>query len=227
MKKEILLRAESLHKKFSNGETLVHVLSGVNLGINEGSSLVITGASGAGKSTLLHVLSTLDRPTEGTVFYRGESLSTKNEDDLSKFRNRTMGFVFQFHNLLPEFTIVENVLFPSIIGNADFKLSRDRAIMLLNEMGLSERLNHKPSELSGGEQQRVAVARALEMSPQIIFADEPTGNLDSKNSRIVLELLLKLTSEQGVALIVVTHNENIKGMFDRSLTLRDGLLVEN
>lgn len=218
---------QGLHKKFHNGEKTLHILKGIDLEIYKGSSLGIAGASGAGKSTLLHIIGTLDKPTEGKIYYKGEELTARNEEALSEFRNKKLGFVFQFHHLLPEFTALENVLFPSLISrNYNDEIFR-RANDLLARMGLGDRINQRASELSGGEQQRVAVARALLLKPEIILADEPTGNLDSVNSEIVLDLLLELTEEYGAGLVVVTHNEELIRKFDRTLHLKDGVLREN
>lgn len=215
---------QGLHKKFSNGERSLHILKGIDLDIYRGISLGIVGASGAGKSTLLHIIGTLDKPTEGSVFYRNENLVEKSEDELSRFRNLKLGFVFQFHHLLPEFTALENVLFPSLIAGSNNYETKRRARELLERMGLHERMEHRTSELSGGEQQRVAVARALLLKPEIILADEPTGNLDSENSEIVLNLMLELTKECGAGLVIVTHNESLIKRFDRCFHLKDGVL---
>jgi len=224
---EIIMSVKGLHKRFHNGEKSIHILKGINLDIYSGLSLGIVGASGAGKSTLLHIIGTLDRPSEGSIFYRGENLTLRREEELSDFRNLKLGFVFQFHHLLLEFTALENVMFPSMIAGQDMGDAEKRARELLKKMGLEERMNHRASELSGGEQQRVAVARALQLKPEIILADEPTGNLDSQNSEIVLKLLLELTRESGAGLVVVTHNFEIIKQFDRCLHLKDGVLIEN
>lgn len=218
---------QGLHKKFSNGKKFLHILKGINLDIYRGISLGIVGASGAGKSTLLHIIGTLDKPTEGNVFYRNENLAGKSEEELSRFRNLKLGFVFQFHHLLPEFTALENVIFPSLIAGFNNNDSKRRASELLERIGLHDRIEHRSSELSGGEQQRVAVARALLLKPEIILADEPTGNLDSQNSEIVLNLLLELTNEYGAGLVIVTHNESLIKKFNRCFHLEDGLLKQN
>ncbi len=215
---------QGLHKKFSNGEKSLHILKGINLDIYRGVSLGIVGASGAGKSTLLHIIGTLDKPTEGSIFYRNENLVEKSEEELSRFRNLKLGFVFQFHHLLPEFTAFENVLFPSLIAGLDNYETKRRARTLLERMGLQDRMEHRTSELSGGEQQRVAVARALLLKPEIILADEPTGNLDSENSEVVLNLMLELTEECGAGLVIVTHNESLIKKFNRCFHLQDGVL---
>ncbi len=224
---EKIMSVQGLHKKFINGEKSLHILKGINLDIYQGMSLGIVGASGAGKSTLLHIMGTLDKPTEGSVFYRSENLTEKSEDELSRFRNLKLGFVFQFHHLLMEFTALENVLFPALIAGLNDENSIKRAQELLRRMGLGDRMEHRASELSGGEQQRVAVARALLLKPEIILADEPTGNLDSVNSDIVLNLLLELTHEYGAGLVIVTHNESLIKKFNRYLHLEDGVLKEN
>jgi lipoprotein-releasing system ATP-binding protein len=224
---EKIMTIKGLHKVFTSGGKSLHILKGINLDIHQGMSLGIVGASGAGKSTLLHIIGTLDKPTDGNVFYRNENLTGKNEEELAKFRNLKLGFVFQFHHLLPEFTAFENVLFPSLIAGLNNDDSNRRAMELLKRMGLYDRMGHRSSELSGGEQQRVAVARALLLKPEIILADEPTGNLDSQNSEIVMELLLELTREYGAGLVIVTHNETLVKKFNKSFRLEDGVLKEN
>lgn len=221
------MSVQGLHKKFFNGKKSLHILKEINLDIYSGMSIGIVGASGAGKSTLLHIIGTLDKPTEGNVFYRNENLTEKNEDDLSRFRNLKLGFIFQFHHLLSEFSALENVMFPSLIAGLNNNESKKRARELLERMGLEDRIEHRSSELSGGEQQRVAVARALLLKPEIILADEPTGNLDSQNSEIVLNLLLELTNEYGAGLVIVTHNEALIKKFDKCFHLEDGVLKEN
>lgn len=224
---EKLISIKGLHKKFYDGEKSLHILKGITCDIYKGVTQVIVGSSGAGKSTLLHILGTLDLPTEGEVLYRGENLFTKSEEELAVFRNKKLGFVFQFHHLLTEFTALENVMFPSLIAGENKRQAELKARGLLARMGLEDRIHHKASELSGGEQQRVAVARALQLNPEIVLADEPTGNLDSKNSELVLELLFDLTRENGTGLVVVTHNESIVSIFDRCFVLKDGVLREN
>jgi lipoprotein-releasing system ATP-binding protein len=217
----MILKAENLHKNYGN----LAVLKGVSMGINEGEMVAIVGASGAGKSTLLHLLSTLDRIDKGEVYFKNKALSKLNKTELNTLRNKTFGFIFQFHHLLPEFTAIENICIPAWIANASKKQSETRAMELLERMGLGNRAEHKPSELSGGEQQRVAIARALMNKPSIIFADEPTGNLDSSNAEEVNKLFLDLKKELNQTFVIVTHNEGLASLADRVIHMRDGNLV--
>jgi lipoprotein-releasing system ATP-binding protein len=217
----MILKAENLHKNYGN----LAVLKGVSMGINEGEMVAIVGASGAGKSTLLHLLSTLDRIDKGEVYFKNKALSKLNKIELNTLRNKTFGFIFQFHHLLPEFTAIENICIPAWIANASKKQSETRAMELLERMGLGNRAEHKPSELSGGEQQRVAIARALMNKPSIIFADEPTGNLDSSNAEEVNKLFLDLKKELNQTFVIVTHNEDLASLADRVIHMRDGNLV--
>ncbi|RIV21423.1 ABC transporter ATP-binding protein [Fibrisoma montanum] len=200
------------------------VLKGINLAIEPGEVVSIVGASGAGKTTLLHILGTLDRPDSGDLTIDGENVSRLNDRQLARFRNERIGFVFQFNNLLPEFSALENVCLPGFIAGKDEKEVRQRAQSLLDTLGLRDRLNHLPSQLSGGEQQRTAVARALINQPAIVFADEPSGNLDSRNAEDLHQLFFRLRSDLGQTFIIVTHNEALAGMADRTLTIRDGLI---
>lgn len=200
-------------------------MKGIDLIVNEKEILSIVGASGAGKSTLLHILGTLDRPDGGKILYKGQDITRLRDRELSLFRNRNIGFVFQFHHLLPEFTALENVCIPAFIAGMGKKEAERKALDLLILLNLEERKEHKPSALSGGEQQRVAVARALINEPGIVFADEPTGNLDSAHSEELHKLFLKLRDELGQTFIVVTHNEMLAGMSDRKLTISDGILA--
>ena len=217
----MILKAENIHKHYGNLE----VLKGVSMGINEGEMVAIVGASGAGKSTLLHLLSTLDTIDKGEVYFKNKALSKLNKYDLNNLRNKTFGFIFQFHHLLPEFTAIENICIPAWIANTSKKQSTTRAMELLERMGLGNRAEHKPSELSGGEQQRVAIARALMNKPSIIFADEPTGNLDSSNAEEVNKLFLELKKELNQTFVIVTHNEGLAKLADRVIHMRDGYLV--
>jgi lipoprotein-releasing system ATP-binding protein len=217
----MILKAENLDKNYGN----LAVLKGVSMGINEGEMVAIVGASGAGKSTLLHLLSTLDRIDKGEVYFKNKALSKLNKTELNTLRNKTFGFIFQFHHLLPEFTAIENICIPAWIANASKKQSETRAMELLERMGLGNRAEHKPSELSGGEQQRVAIARALMNKPSIIFADEPTGNLDSSNAEEVNKLFLDLKKELNQTFVIVTHNEDLASLADRVIHMRDGNLV--
>lgn len=217
----MILKAENIHKHYGNLE----VLKGVSMGINEGEMVAIVGASGAGKSTLLHILSTLDTIDKGEVYFKNKALSKLSKNELNTLRNKTFGFIFQFHHLLPEFTAIENICIPAWIANASKKQSTTRAMELLERMGLGNRAEHKPSELSGGEQQRVAIARALMNKPSIIFADEPTGNLDSSNAEEVNKLFLDLKKELNQTFVIVTHNEGLAKLADRVIHMRDGNLV--
>jgi lipoprotein-releasing system ATP-binding protein len=200
------------------------VLRGASLCVQEGEMLSIVGKSGVGKSTFLHVAGTLDPPSQGRVQYWGKEVFDLPEAELARFRNRNIGFIFQFHHLLPEFNALENVMMPALVGKLPFAEARDRALGLLEQVELIPRLTHRPGELSGGEQQRVAIARALVMRPHIVFADEPTGNLDEKTSEAVHELLLRLNRELGVALVVVTHNLALAGRMKNHYLLTDGAI---
>lgn len=213
-----MLRASNLMKSY--GE--LAVLKGIDLEINKGEVVAIVGASGAGKSTLLHILGTLDTPDKGKVFIQDKDVFSQSSKNLAAFRNKSIGFVFQFHNLLPEFTALENVMIPGLIGHGEEKQVRERATSLLSMLGLDERIDHKPSELSGGEQQRVAVARAMINSPDLILADEPSGNLDSKNAIDLHNLFFKLRKDVGQTFVIVTHNEELARMSDRKIELKDG-----
>ena len=217
-----MLVAENLFKKYSN----LTVLGGVSLKIDKGEVVSVTGASGAGKSTLLHLLGGLDKPDNGQVTINGTSLFAMPEKKQAAFRNRYMGFVFQFHHLLPEFTAVENVAVPLWINGTNKKAALTEAEKMLQIVGLGHRLNNKPSEMSGGEQQRVAIARALINKPDIIMADEPTGNLDSANAAAIHQLFLDLRKQFGQTFVMVTHNEELAEMTDRTLIMRDGHIIE-
>ncbi len=217
-----LIQVQQLFKSYGNGTKCVEVLKGVDLTFSRGEKAAIVGASGVGKTTFLHVLGTLDRPTAGKVLYEGKDIYTLNEKDLALFRNREIGFVFQFHHLLPEFTALENTMMPCLIQGIPKKESASRAESILTLVGLKERLPHKPGELSGGEQQRVAVARALVLEPKVLLADEPTGNLDTKTGESVFDLLQELNQIKGVTLIVVTHNLKLAEKLSRQIQLIDG-----
>lgn len=203
------------------------VLKGIDLTIGEGEIVSIVGASGAGKSTLLHILGTLDRPDEGQYTFNNEEISKYSEKKLSNFRNQHIGFVFQFHQLLPEFTALENVCMPALIAGKKMKDVKDRALELLRFLNVEDRAQHKPSELSGGEQQRVAVARALINNPEIIFADEPSGNLDSANAKELHQLFFRLRDEFKQSFVIVTHNEELANLADRKLTMQDGMIIQS
>lgn len=223
---EPILQVKGVHKHFGSGERRVDVLRGVDLTLSGQESIAVVGASGVGKSTLLHILGTLERPSAGEVIYEGVNVLTFPETQLAAYRNRSIGFVFQFHHLLSEFTALENVMLPCLIARMSKRKSRESAGEVLDLVGLSHRIRHRVGELSGGEQQRVAVARALVLNPKVLLADEPTGNLDTKTSRNVHELLLRLNQEQKVSLVVVTHNMELAGMMQRQLHMKDGLLNE-
>ncbi len=217
-----MLKALNIQKKFGN----LHILKGVNLEVNKGEIVAIVGASGAGKSSLLNILGTLDKADSGKVIIGGTDTGTLNSKQLSAFRNHKIGFIFQFHHLLVEFTALENVCIPAYIAGTSKAVAEKRATELLNKLGLGERLHHKPAQLSGGEQQRVAVARALVNNPALIFADEPSGNLDSANARDLHELFLQLRDEFNQTFIIVTHNEDLASLSDRKVLMRDGLIVQ-
>ncbi len=217
-----MLKARNIHKKFGS----LQILKGVNLDVNKGEIVSIVGASGAGKSSLLNILGTLDKPDEGTVEIENVNTSRLSSRQLSAFRNHKIGFIFQFHHLLVEFTALENVCIPGFIASTSKKSAEAKAKTLLAMLGLEERLHHKPGQLSGGEQQRVAVARALINNPALIFADEPSGNLDSANARDLHELFLRLRNEFDQTFVIVTHNEDLADLSDRKVLMRDGLIVQ-
>jgi lipoprotein-releasing system ATP-binding protein len=222
-----LVVVENLQRSFNMGNQTVHVLNGITMTIKRREMVAIIGASGAGKSTLLHILGTLDRPTKGEVLFEGKNMFKVSEAALASFRNRRIGFVFQFHHLLPEFTALENVYLPALIEKIPKHTAIESAKSLLSEVGLSHRLHHKPGELSGGEQQRVAVARALIRRPDLVLADEPTGNLDTHTGDELFELLRKLNETLGTAFIIVTHNEKLSHQTDRLIHLEDGQILED
>jgi lipoprotein-releasing system ATP-binding protein len=224
---EFLLRCEGVKKSYHKDGANVEVLRGVDLSVREGETLAILGSSGAGKSTLLHVLGTLEPPSEGRVLYHGHDVNRFGAEKVSQFRNREIGFIFQFHYLLQEFTALENVLMPALIAGENREKYEERAAGLLREVGLGHRLSHRPAELSGGEQQRVALARALVMQPRLLLADEPTGNLDSENAQKVKNLFLQLSESRGVTIALVTHDEEIAQDFSRHLVMRDGVIVQD
>ena len=219
-----VLEARDLEKTYAHSSGPVQVLSGLNLDVSEGEVVAIVGKSGVGKSTLLHILGTLDDPTHGEVKILGQEVFAMNDMDLSSFRNQHIGFVFQFHHLLPEFSALENVVLPALIHGHNPDESRKHAEGLLERVGLSHRLSHKPAQLSGGEQQRVALARALVMKPGIVLADEPTGNLDPKTGSGVHELFLDISRELKTTVIVATHNADLAARSDRRLRLTEGRL---
>ncbi len=219
-----LVEARGLVKGYRTPAGYVPVLQGLDLDLAGGEMLAVVGASGVGKSTLLHVLGTLDRPESGQLAFEGRDLLTLPERGLREFRNRSLGFVFQFHHLLPEFSALENVMMPLLVARRPEALARQTAAALLDELGLSPRAGHRPSALSGGEQQRVAVARALALGPRLLLADEPSGNLDRETGGRLHELLRRLNRERGLAVVVVTHNDALAGLCDRVLRLAAGRL---
>lgn len=221
----ILLSARGLHKTFSEGGSEIHVLRGIDLDLAEGERLAIVGQSGVGKSTLLHILGTLDHPTKGKILFSGKELPLDDETLLCQFRNQQIGFVFQFHYLLPDFSALENVMFPALIQGVDEERARSEAEHLLEVVGLKDRLNHRPGKLSGGEQQRVAVARAVILKPKLVLADEPTGSLDLRIGEEVQDLLFRLNAEHNIALVVATHNRDFAEKIGRRMELKDGFLL--
>ena len=222
MNRETLIRIVDLRKSYYDGESELPVLQGINLEIYMSELLAVVGASGVGKSTLLHIMGTLDRPTGGNVLYEEQDVFTLSDAELARFRNREIGFVFQFHHLLPEFTALENVAMGALITSSDTQNVYKEAESLLDYVGLSERLSHYPSQLSGGERQRVAIARSLINQPKVVLADEPTGNLDRRSSEAVLELLWDLNSKSGQTFVIVTHNQELAQQVDRVIQLVDG-----
>lgn len=223
---EPLLRAQALFKSYGVGRSRVEVLRGIDLEVAEGERLGVLGVSGAGKSTLLHLLGALDVPDAGTIEFAGKLITGTPDLELAAFRNREIGFVFQFHHLLPEFTAVENVMMPLLIGGATKRTASRQAEALLRELELGDRLEHKPGELSGGEQQRVAIARALVRNPRLLLADEPTGNLDAETAAHVHRLLVELNERRRLTMIVVTHNEELASRMTRCVRLAGGRIVE-
>lgn len=221
-----LIHAQRISKSFISNGNRVDVLDGVDLAIYPGDSLAIVGASGVGKSTLLHILGTLERPTAGRLWWDGTEVFSFNDESLAAFRNRRIGFVFQFHHLLPEFDALENVMMPALIARLPRQQAQERAEAILVQVGLQDRLHHRVGALSGGEQQRVAVARALVMAPDVLLADEPTGNLDPRIGRQIHELLAQLNREKGLTTVVVTHNLELAKLLAYQITIRDGKVIK-
>ena len=219
-----MIKVSHVCKNFGVSKSTVHVLRDINLDVNIGERIGIVGASGAGKTTLMHILGALDRPTSGQVEVDGRDVFSMAASDIDSFRNREMGFVFQFNQLLPEFSAVENVMMPALIARLPGPEARERASVLLDEVGLSHRLNHKPGQLSGGEQQRVAIARALVMQPRFLLADEPTGNLDSGTSDAIYNLFQKLHGSRELTMIIVTHSDQLASRLDRVVKMEDGCI---
>ena len=216
-----ILKASQIKKSYGD----LNVLKGIDIALRQGEVISIVGASGAGKSTLLHILGTLDYPDSGELFMKEKNILKLRNSEKAKFRNKHIGFIFQFHNLLPEFTALENVCIPAYINGGSPTQVKQQGQEILNSLGIGERHDHKPSELSGGEQQRVAVARALINHPSIIFADEPSGNLDSRNAKELHDLFFQLRDQSGQTFVIVTHNEELANMADRKLEMRDGMIV--
>lgn len=219
---QVFLRAVDIHKSYTQGAGELEILRGISLDIKEGEALAILGSSGAGKSTLLQIMGTLDRPNKGELICEGRDLLLMDDEELSRFRNSEMGFVFQFHHLLSEFTALENVMIPCRVGGESMRVAREKAMALLEFMGLADRHEHFPSQLSGGELQRVAIARALVRQPKVLFADEPTGNLDSNTSGKIQELFFRLKEEMNLALVVVTHDLTFATRFPKVYRMKDG-----
>ncbi|MFC2506672.1 MAG: lipoprotein-releasing ABC transporter ATP-binding protein LolD [Kingella sp. (in: b-proteobacteria)] len=224
MNKQIVIDCQNVSKSYQDGHLNVDVLHDLNVQIQAGESVSIIGASGSGKSTLLHILGGLDTPTSGKIALMGQDLATLNQAKLGALRNQYLGFVYQFHHLLAEFTALENVMMPLLIGKMKRSEAEEHAAIMLEKVGLSTRMKHRPAELSGGERQRAAIARALVNNPKCLLADEPTGNLDRNNAHHVLEMMLQLRHELNTALVVVTHDDELAVRFDRVLTMKDGAL---
>ncbi|WP_455027383.1 lipoprotein-releasing ABC transporter ATP-binding protein LolD [Neisseria elongata] len=221
-----ILACEAVCKNYYDGQLNVQVLDNLTLQVDKGQSIGIVGASGSGKSTLLHILGGLDKPTSGRVSLMGQDLSELSQKQLSRLRNQHLGFVYQFHHLLPEFSALENVMMPLLIGKRPKEQAREQALLMLEKVGLKNRVLHRPGELSGGERQRAAIARALVTDPACLLADEPTGNLDRKNALNILDMMMKLKQELGTALVVVTHDDEMAARFDRVLNMTDGALSD-
>jgi lipoprotein-releasing system ATP-binding protein len=220
-----LIEVSDLWKIYHTNGSKVEALRGIDLKVDQGQTLAIEGVSGSGKSTLLHLMGALDHPSKGDIKYDGENVLNKSDSELAKFRNNKIGFVFQFHYLLAEFDALENVMMPALINGINKKEAQELALKVLDDVGLSGRVTHRPGELSGGEQQRVAIARSIVLKPQVIFADEPTGNLDQKTGSSIIDLFVELNREYNVSIIVVTHNSYVSSYFDKKINLLDGKIV--
>ena len=221
-----LLECQNINKFYQEGENQTQVLKGVSFAMKPQELVAIVGSSGSGKSTLLHTLGGLDQPSSGEVFIKGQSLQKASESELAKLRNQNLGFVYQFHHLMADFTALENVMMPMLIGRQNKTEAKDRAEKILDAVGLSHRITHRPSALSGGERQRVAIARALVNNPALVLADEPTGNLDHKTTESIFELIQTLNTEQNIAFLLVTHDMSLAQKLSRCLTMQDGILKE-
>ncbi len=220
-----MIEVSDLWKIYNTNGSSVEALRGIDLKVDQGQTLAIEGVSGSGKSTLLHLMGTLDHPSKGDIKYDGENVLNKSDTELAKFRNNKIGFVFQFHYLLAEFDALENVMMPALINGINKNQAQELALKVLDDVGLSDRVTHRPGELSGGEQQRVAIARSIVLKPRVIFADEPTGNLDRKTGSSIIDLFVKLNQEYKVSIIVVTHNSYVSSYFDKKINLLDGKIV--
>ncbi len=221
-----LLECQNINKFYQEGENQTQVVKGVSFAMKPQELVAIVGSSGSGKSTLLHTLGGLDQPSSGEVFIKGQSLQKASESELAKLRNQNLGFVYQFHHLMADFTALENVMMPMLIGRQNKTEAKDRAEKILDAVGLSHRITHRPSALSGGERQRVAIARALVNNPALVLADEPTGNLDHKTTESIFELIQTLNAEQNIAFLLVTHDMSLAQKLSRCLTMQDGILKE-
>jgi lipoprotein ABC transporter, ATP-binding protein len=224
---QYLLQCENISKFYQEGDLRTQVLKGVSFAMRPNELVAIVGSSGSGKSTLLHTLGGLDQPSSGEVFIKGRSLQKASAAELAKLRNQNLGFVYQFHHLMADFSALENVMMPLLIGNQNRTEAKDRAEQMLNAVGLGHRIEHRPSALSGGERQRVAIARALVNHPALVLADEPTGNLDHKTTESIFELIWQLNQEQHIAFLLVTHDMDLAGKLSRRLTMQDGVLKED
>ncbi len=224
---EVILEAKNITRSYFEGKIRTDVLKGVNLAIRQNELTAIIGKSGSGKSTLLHILGTLDTPTSGEILFKGDDLCRLSGNKKAQFRNQNLGFVYQFHHLLGDFTALENVMMPLLIGNMDIKKAKATACEYLEKVGLSHRIGYRPSEMSGGERQRVAIARALAGHPDIVLADEPTGNLDAKNAQAVFSLFTELAKNAHLAVVMVTHDNSLAKMCDKIYTMKDGVIDEN
>ena len=224
---EVILEAKNITRSYFEGKIRTDVLKGVNLAIRQDELTAIIGKSGSGKSTLLHILGTLDTPTSGEILFKGDDLCRLSGNKKAQFRNQNLGFVYQFHHLLGDFTALENVMMPLLIGNMDIKKAKTTASEYLEKVGLSHRIGYRPSEMSGGERQRVAIARALAGHPDIVLADEPTGNLDAKNAQAVFSLFTELAKNEHLAVVMVTRDNSLAKMCDKIYTMKDGVIDEN
>ena len=222
----VVLSCQNVSKSYNDGALRVQVLQGLNFQVREGQSVSIIGASGSGKSTLLHILGGLDMPSSGKIELMGNDLGALNQKQLGLLRNQYLGFVYQFHHLLPEFSALENVMMPLLIAKKPKAQAEEQAVQMLDRVGLKARMQHRPSELSGGERQRAAIARALVTRPKCLLADEPTGNLDRKNAQNVLDMMIDLKRELGTSLVVVTHDDELAGRFDRVMMMQEGMLID-